>query len=80
LIYRLDIRFIVCVCLHTGNNSSWAAEEGKNGEVAVNEVEMNEESCLDITVSLKILSLYIDIFFSFIILVKGLNTTSQKRF
>ncbi|KAG1943324.1 soluble lamin-associated protein of 75 kDa [Pimephales promelas] len=31
------------------NNSSWAAEEGKNGEVAVNEVEMNEESCLDIT-------------------------------
>ncbi|XDV38547.1 hypothetical protein PO909_007922 [Leuciscus waleckii] len=31
------------------NNSSWAAEEGKNGEVAVNEVEMTEESCLDIT-------------------------------
>ncbi|KAK7131324.1 hypothetical protein R3I94_016457 [Phoxinus phoxinus] len=31
------------------NNSSWAAEEGKNGEVAVNEVEMTEERCLDIT-------------------------------
>ncbi|XP_077088908.1 uncharacterized protein fam169ab isoform X2 [Siphateles boraxobius] len=31
------------------NNSSWAAEEGKNGEVAVKEVEMTEESCLDIT-------------------------------
>uniref|UniRef100_A0A8C1R0E0 Family with sequence similarity 169 member Ab n=1 Tax=Cyprinus carpio TaxID=7962 RepID=A0A8C1R0E0_CYPCA len=31
------------------NHSSWAAEESKNGEVAVNEVEMTEESCLDIT-------------------------------
>ncbi|KAF4098712.1 soluble lamin-associated protein of 75 kDa [Onychostoma macrolepis] len=31
------------------NHSSWAAEENKNGEVAVNEVEMTEESCLDIT-------------------------------
>ncbi|XP_050949775.1 soluble lamin-associated protein of 75 kDa [Labeo rohita] len=31
------------------NHSAWTAEESKNGEVAVNEVEMTEESCLDIT-------------------------------
>ncbi|XP_016346763.1 soluble lamin-associated protein of 75 kDa-like [Sinocyclocheilus anshuiensis] len=31
------------------NHSSWAAEESKNGEAAVNELEMTEESCLDIT-------------------------------
>ncbi|XP_016306263.1 soluble lamin-associated protein of 75 kDa-like [Sinocyclocheilus anshuiensis] len=31
------------------NHSSWAAEESKNREVAVDEVEMTEESCLDIT-------------------------------
>ncbi|XP_059382131.1 soluble lamin-associated protein of 75 kDa [Carassius carassius] len=30
------------------NLSSWAAEESKNGEVGVNEVEMTEDSCLDI--------------------------------
>ncbi|XP_059398546.1 soluble lamin-associated protein of 75 kDa-like [Carassius carassius] len=31
------------------NHSSWAAEVSKNGKVAVNEVEMTEESYLDIT-------------------------------
>ncbi|KAA0719923.1 Soluble lamin-associated protein of 75 kDa [Triplophysa tibetana] len=31
------------------NHSSWVEDDNKNGEVVVNEVEMNEESCLDIT-------------------------------
>lgn len=41
--------------MHAGNLSSWAADDNKNGAVVVNEEEMNEESCLDITVHLNMM-------------------------
>ncbi|XP_052392364.1 soluble lamin-associated protein of 75 kDa-like isoform X1 [Carassius gibelio] len=40
---KLDSMTLQC------NHSSWAAKVSKNGEVAVNEVEMTEESYMDIT-------------------------------
>ncbi|XP_067232269.1 soluble lamin-associated protein of 75 kDa isoform X2 [Chanodichthys erythropterus] len=42
-------------------NSSWPAEEGKNGEVAVNEVEMTEERCLDITEDVVVVNKHLEV-------------------
>ncbi|XP_052444499.1 soluble lamin-associated protein of 75 kDa [Carassius gibelio] len=43
------------------NHSSWAAEESKNGEVGVNEVEMTEDSCLDITEDVVVVNKHLNV-------------------
>ncbi|KTG40835.1 hypothetical protein cypCar_00035370 [Cyprinus carpio] len=61
------------------NHSSWAAEESKNGEVVVNEVEMTEESSLDITEDVVVVNKHLKVAEEISALPISTRTRSSER-